>query len=188
VWAIVITGASCYYWAGAGLGWHWLRDGLISGPLGVLMDGRPEVPVRLCPALPLRIVVLGSRAAGVATAACTTVVIAGHGAGLTHRSGVVTRGFNALLWRARQRLGQGWYLSLELCSSVKHSPKHMQRPRQHADAGFRGGALSGELILGGWPPSREGQGTPSLEPSLVPGRWCLLLWFLFRDQVVVDDV
>jgi hypothetical protein len=43
------------------LGWHWLGDGLISGPLGVLMDGRPEVPVRACPALPLRIVFLGSR-------------------------------------------------------------------------------------------------------------------------------
>jgi hypothetical protein len=107
--------------------------------------------------------------------ACTTVVIAGHGAGLTHRSGVVARGYNALLWRARKRLGQGWYLSHELCSSVKHSPKHMQRPRQHADAGFRGGALSGESILGGWSPSREGQGTPRCEPSLVPGRWCFLL-------------
>jgi hypothetical protein len=92
----------------------------------------------LCPALPLRMAFLGSRAAGVATAcwgldyavACTTVVIAGHGPGLMHRSGVVTR--------------QSWYLSQELCSSVKHSPKHLQRPRQHADAGFRGGPCQGD--------------------------------------------
>jgi hypothetical protein len=129
-------------WAGAGLGWHWLRDGLISGPLGVLMDGRPDVKglclSALCPTLPLRMAFLGSRTAGVATAcwgldyavACTTVVIAGHGPGLMHRSGVVTR--------------QSWYLSQELCSSVKHSPKHLQRPRQHADAGFRGGPCQGD--------------------------------------------
>jgi hypothetical protein len=45
-------------WAGAGLGWHWLRDGLISGPLGVLMDGRARCERSLlvclvpCPASP----------------------------------------------------------------------------------------------------------------------------------------
>ena len=47
----------------------------------------------------------------------------------------------------------GTCMSHELCSSVKNSPKRMQRHRQHADDGFRGGALSGELIHGGWSPA-----------------------------------
>ena len=94
---------------------------------------------------------------------------------LMHRSGVRSRSWlqRALVRYARQRPRQAdTCLSDELCSSVKHSPKHMQRSRQHADAGFRGGALSGELILGGWSKvaSKEGQGRRvSSRPSCRPG-------------------
>jgi hypothetical protein len=117
--------------------------------------------------------------------ASTRLVIAGHGAVLTHSSGVVARGYNALVWYARQRPRQGWYLSQELCSSVKHSPKHMQRPRQHADAGFRGGALSGESILGGWSPAGKAKDRRvSSRPSCRAVVGGLLLCFLFQDQLI----
>jgi hypothetical protein len=121
------------------------------------MDGRPEVCLSALPrpSLSLRMAFLaqGLRAAGVATAcwgldyavACTTILIAGHGADLTRRSGVVARGHNALAniegMPDNDIDKAGTCLSHELCSSVKHPPKHMQRPRQHADAGFRGGSL-----------------------------------------------
>jgi hypothetical protein len=93
------------------------------------MDGRPEVCLSALPrpSLSLRMAFLaqGLRAAGVATAcwgldyavACTTtrtILIAGHGADQTRRSGVVARGYNALpklpYLYARQRHRQGWYL------------------------------------------------------------------------------
>jgi len=80
-----------------------------------------------------------------------------------HSSGVVARWIQRAGTPDNNELDKCWYLSSKLCSSVKHSPKHhtCSRPRQHADAGFRGWALSGEslielieLILGGgcgWP-------------------------------------
>lgn len=53
----------------------------------------------------------------------------------------------------------GTCLSHELCSSVKHPPKHMQRPRQHADAGFRGSLVRGiDLWILGVVASRNSQG------------------------------